>query len=238
MKPFDIALATLPPALWAITYVVAKPATAHFPPMFLVGMIYASDRGDAVPPMALAHAVLDAAGLRDVGRIGQSALIYSALRGSRPRRRFWWSRSEVPFAVLAAWAIGQERLNLRRLAGIAVALAGVAVVACRMPQARPVACFSSSSAPCRGARHRPLIRARSRDSGGELMGAIALFSSPQLFVFSFVLERGQIEAVTSAGWPDWRAVLVLAVVATWCPTPSGTACCDAIASTRSRPSSF
>jgi len=41
MRPRDIGLATLAPTLWTVTYIVAKPATAHFPPMFLMSMIYA-----------------------------------------------------------------------------------------------------------------------------------------------------------------------------------------------------
>ncbi len=50
MTPRDIALASLPPALWAITYVIAKPATAHFPPMFLVAMVYALTAAMLVRP--------------------------------------------------------------------------------------------------------------------------------------------------------------------------------------------
>jgi hypothetical protein len=39
--PRDIAFATLPPALWALTYVIARPATMHFPPVFLMAMVFA-----------------------------------------------------------------------------------------------------------------------------------------------------------------------------------------------------
>jgi hypothetical protein len=40
MRPKDIALACCPPALWALSYVMAKPAIAHFPALFMVGLAY------------------------------------------------------------------------------------------------------------------------------------------------------------------------------------------------------
>ena len=41
IKPGDIALACCPPALWALCHVFAKPAIAHFPPLFMIGLAYA-----------------------------------------------------------------------------------------------------------------------------------------------------------------------------------------------------
>ena len=40
MRPRDVALATLSPALWAISYTIAKPAMQNFPPLFLMSIIY------------------------------------------------------------------------------------------------------------------------------------------------------------------------------------------------------
>ena len=40
VRPRDVALATLPPALWAIAYTIAKPAMQNFPPLFLMSIIY------------------------------------------------------------------------------------------------------------------------------------------------------------------------------------------------------
>lgn len=41
MRLRDVALALLPPTLWAIAYTIAKPAMQNFPPMFLMAMVYA-----------------------------------------------------------------------------------------------------------------------------------------------------------------------------------------------------
>jgi O-acetylserine/cysteine efflux transporter len=213
MSPRDIALATLPPALWAITYVIAKPATAHFPPMFLVGMVYALTALILARPWLWRTPFLTLVVCATLGGAIQSALIYSGIARVPASTTILVVQTEVPFAVLAGWVIGQERLNLRRLTGIAVALAGVAVVV-GIPvncDAGWGLCFIILGTVSWGTA-QGLIRSRSREAGGQLMGAIALFSFPQLFVFSFFLEAGQIQAVASAGWFVWGMVAVLAIV--------------------------
>jgi O-acetylserine/cysteine efflux transporter len=212
MTPRDIALGTLPPALWAITYVIAKPATAHFPPMFLVSMIYLLTAAMLTRPWRRWRTpFLTLLACATLGAAVQSALIYSGLARVPASMAILVVQSQVPFAVLAAWAFGQERLNPQRLAGIAVALAGVILVV-GLPDAvgETGGLLLIILGTASWGMAQAIIRARSRDSGGELMGAIALLAAPQLLVFSFVLESGQIEAVTGAGWIDWCTVLVLA----------------------------
>lgn len=212
MRPRDITLATLPPALWAITYVIAKPATAHFPPMLLVGMVYALTAVMLVRPWRRWRTpFLALLACATFGGAVQSALIFSGIARVPASMAILVVQSQVPFAVLAAWAFGQERLNTRRLAGIAVALAGIALVV-GLPDAVGetgglllIVLGTASWGAAQG-----MIRASSRDSGGELMGAIALLAAPQLLVLSLILESGQIDALTGAGWIDWGIVLVLA----------------------------
>ncbi len=213
MNPRDIALAVLPPAFWAIAYVIAKPATAHFPPMLLMSMVYGLTALILVRPwrgwrtplrILLASATL--------GGAVQSALIYCGIARVPASMAILVVQSQVPFAVLAAWAFGQERMNLRRLAGIAVSLAGVALVV-GAPNALGeigglllIVLGTAAWGVAQG-----VIRVGSRDPGNMLMGAIALLAAPQLLVLSFVLESGQIEALTSAGWLDWSTVAILAL---------------------------
>ena len=212
MTPRHIAFATLPPALWAITYVIAKPATAHFPPMFLVGLVYALTAAMLVRPWRRWQTPLPTLlACATLGGAVQSAFIYSGIARVPASMTILVVQSQVPFAVLAAWALGQERLNLRRLAGIAVALAGIALVV-GLPDAvgETGALFLIILGTASWGAAQGLIRARSRDTGGELMGAIALLAAPQLLVFSFFMESGQVAAVTGAGWIEWGMVLVLA----------------------------
>jgi drug/metabolite transporter (DMT)-like permease len=41
MKLREIALATCPPVLWGVSYALAKPATTHLPPIFMMSIVYA-----------------------------------------------------------------------------------------------------------------------------------------------------------------------------------------------------
>ena len=42
MQLRDIAIACCPPALWALSYALAKPALDHFPPIFMMSLAYAA----------------------------------------------------------------------------------------------------------------------------------------------------------------------------------------------------
>src|SRR5882724_965838 len=129
MKPRDIVLAILPPALWAVAYVIAKPATTHFPPLFLMSLAYALTAAALLRPGPLWRTPLWAIALAStLGGSVQSALIFSGIARVPASLAILVVQSQVPFAVIAAWAIGRERLSVRRLIGIAVSLGGVTLV--------------------------------------------------------------------------------------------------------------
>jgi len=213
MTPSDIALASLPPVLWAITYIIAKPAMAHFPPMLLVGIVYALTavvlnlpwRPWRTPLWAiLASAIL--------GGAVQSAFIWTGISLVPASMAILVVQCQVPFAVLAAWAFGHETMNPRRLAGIAVCLAGVAVVV-----GAPGSLGETSGlvlivlGTAAWGLAQAVIRITSRDSGSRMTGAVAVWAAPPLLVLSAIFESGQIRALVTADWLDWSAVAALVV---------------------------
>jgi O-acetylserine/cysteine efflux transporter len=213
MTPRDVAFATLPPALWALTYVIAKPATKHFPPVFLMAMVFALTALMLARPWRWRTPVSLLLICATFGGAVQSALIYAGVARTPASLAILVVQSQVPFAVMAAWAFGQERLHFRRLAGIALALAGVAVIV-GLPDVNngslgPVLIILGSAS---WGAAQGVIRAHSREPGGELMGAIALLASPQLFALSFLLESGHLKVTTTARWLEWGMVVVLAVI--------------------------
>ena len=213
MRLRDIALATLPPALWAIAYTIAKPAMQTFPPMFLMSIVYALTALALFRPWRSLQtplwAVIAAATL---GGSLQSALIFSGIALVPATMAVLTVQSQVPFAVLAAWLIGQERMNGRRLAGIALSLAGVTLVV-GLPESigqfRGLLLIVLGTL-CWGIA-QGVIRATSRDSGGQLMGAMSAIAAPQLLAMSFLAETGQRQALFNASLFDWTAVVVLAL---------------------------
>jgi len=213
MRPRDVALATLPPALWAIAYTIAKPAMQTFPPMFLMAIVYAITAVALFRPSNRRQtplwALLAAATL---GGSLQSALIFSGIALAPATIAVLTVQSQVPVAVLAAWAIGQERMNVRRLGGIALSLVGVALVV-GMPESvgefRGLLLIVLGTL-CRGIA-QGIIRATSKESGSQLMGLMSAIAAPQMLAMSFLLESGQRQALFNAGLFDWIAIAVLAL---------------------------
>lgn len=212
MPPRDVALATLPPLLWAIAYTVAKPATAAFPPLLLISMAYAVTAFVLLTPWRPLRTPLWAVVVAGTfGASLQSALIFSGIAQIPASMAILVVQSQVPFAVLSVWAIGQEKIQIRRLAGIVLALAGVAMVV-GLPDA--AGNIRGSLLVVLGTVSwgiaQAVVRTFSRDSGARLMGAMSAVATPQLLAASFFLEKGQVEALTTASVTDWFAFVVLA----------------------------
>ncbi len=213
MKPRDVALACCPPVLWAVAYTLAKPALAHFPPIFMMGLVYGlcalvllrrSMRARTAVPALLAIAAF--------GGAIQSSLIFMGLAGLPASTSILVVQLQVPFAVLCAWIIGRERLDVRRGIAIAVAFVGVAVIA-GAPEA--VSALAAVALVVLGTASwgvsQALIRVHGRDDGRTITGALALYATPQLLLASLLLETGQIEATLTATISDWAAVVVLSL---------------------------
>jgi O-acetylserine/cysteine efflux transporter len=210
VKPRDIALALAAPILWGVGFTFAKPALTQFPPMLMMVMIYVATsamllrRGRPRTPL-WALLLVGACG----GAV-QSILIFSGLSHLPASTAVLVVQSQVPFAVLWACLIGKERLSAVRLAGIAIAIGGVALIA-GAPAA--VSDYQSLLLVVLGAlawaAAQALIRAYGRDDGPTTTGMIGLISAPLALAGSLLFENGQWEAVRTATPPGWGALAVL-----------------------------
>ena len=213
MRPRDIAFACCPPILWGVSYTLAKPALAHFPPIFMMALVYGlcalllfkrSIRARTRWPALVAIAAF--------GGAIQSSLIFMGIAGLPASTAILVVQAQVPCAVLCAWAFGRERLNLRRGIAIVIALSGIAVIA-GAPEA--AGAFAAVVLVLIGTLSwgvsQALIRIHGRDDGQTMTGALALYATPQLLVASFLLESGQVAAARTAALGDWGAVVILSV---------------------------
>jgi O-acetylserine/cysteine efflux transporter len=213
MRPKDIALACCPPALWALSYVMAKPAIAHFPALFMVGLAY------GVGALILLRQSLKTKtawwamfAIAAFGGTIQSALIFAGLNRLPASTAILVVQSQEPFAVLSAWAICGERPDPRRLLGVAIVLIGIVLIA-GAPEA--VSALDALALVLLGTLSwgisQALVRALGRDDGPTTIGALTLYAAPQLIVASLFLETGQLESLQTATWDVWIAVIVLAL---------------------------
>ena len=125
----DFLLALAVPVLWGVGFTPAKPAVAHFSPLLLMTIAYLVTllalRPGAGPIRTPWWSLFVIAAL---GATIQGGLIFSGLRELPAATATLVIQLQVPSAVLWAWLLGRDRPDRRRMAGIAVALAGVALV--------------------------------------------------------------------------------------------------------------
>jgi O-acetylserine/cysteine efflux transporter len=213
----QILLALLPPLFFGTGFTIAKPAVQHFPPLFMMLMIY----GGIAIVLALTHRDKLRTPLASIIAISAFAVtIQGALL-------FWGLRDEampataanlilqiqIPFAVLLDWLIMKERLDLRKAAGTGLAVIGVALVI-GLPEEAPglvPTIMIIVSAFC-WSLGQVLARKLGKDSGVGLLKANALGSVPQLALATLLIEQGQWQSVVGATWLEWSMLAFVGVV--------------------------
>ena len=213
----QILLALLPPLFFGTGFTIAKPAVQHFPPLFMMLMCY----GGIALVLSLTHREKLKTPLLSIIAISAFAVtIQGALL-------FWGLKSEampataanlilqiqIPFAVLLGWAILKEELDARKATGTAIAMLGVAGVI-GLPEEAPglVPSLMIVVSAFIWALGQALARKLSLDSGVGLLKANALGGVPQLALATLLLESGQWQSVTSAGWVEWSLLAFVGVV--------------------------
>jgi O-acetylserine/cysteine efflux transporter len=208
-----IALGCCPPVLWALCYVFAKPAIAHFPPLFMIGLAYAISAVVLLRQTRMSKTPWWATFvIAAFGGAIQCSLIFGGLKELPASTPILVVQSQVPFAIFWAWILCRERPNARRLAGIAIVFIGIVLIA-GAPDS--VGAWAALGAVLLGTLSwglsQAMIRLLGRDDGPTTMGALTLYAAPQLMLASLMLERGQFESLRSATPDIWLAVFVLAI---------------------------
>jgi O-acetylserine/cysteine efflux transporter len=122
---------------------------------------------------------------------------------------------QVPFAALIAAIFLNDKLGWRRTLGMALAFAGIVVMAGEPRVAGslwPLLLVVAASFMWAVANVQ--IKQLGAVDGFALNAYLGLFAAPQLFITSALLEEGQIRALLSADWIGWSSVLYMAVMVT------------------------
>ncbi|MGB4827541.1 MAG: EamA family transporter [Paracoccaceae bacterium] len=211
MPPRDVFLALLPPILWATGYSIGKGALLHFQPLFTTAMMYAvagvilyrPRLGLRTPLVWLLIMSVFACGL-------QSALIFHGIALVDTSLANLVVQAQVPFAILAAILLGLERPNPLRLAGVGLAMLGIALV---VGWPRPGSTFLGLASILAGTASwglgQALIRMHSRDAIRQLVGAMSLLAVPQLLAVSLLVEKDHVRLLATASGYEWFGVALL-----------------------------
>jgi O-acetylserine/cysteine efflux transporter len=215
MNSKTLLLALVAPFCWGTGLAIAKPAVTHFPPMFMMLMVYSAI---AVITLITVHDRIKTP-WRSLLLISafsvtiQGAFVFWGLRGVEATTANLVLQTQVPMAVFLGWLIAGEELNLRKIMGTAIALVGVAIVI-GLPEQRP-ALLPVTLVILGGffwAFGQTLARKLSQDSGIVLLKANALMGVPQLILATAIFETGQWHSITSAGTTEWATLAFVGFV--------------------------
>ncbi|MCZ6721320.1 MAG: EamA family transporter [Alphaproteobacteria bacterium] len=213
MSPAHIGLAVLTMALWGFNFVAMKVSVEQIPPVFTAGLRFVvvallliwfvrmpRGRMKAVLAIAFTMGVL------------QFPLAFYALRFIDAKTAALLIQLEVPFLVILGVFVLKERIDWRSIVGIAVAFAGVAIMTSEPKVfANLFAVALMIVAGIVWAVANIQIKLLEEVEPLTLIAWIAAFSVPPLFLISFVLEDGQIDALVTADWRAYGSILYLAV---------------------------
>ncbi len=195
-----IAVATI----FGMGIVVTKPALDHFPPMFLLGMRFGFSAAILVwffrPPWADMKNIFFAS---LIGSTLMYGLMFNGLKLIDASLMVIVVQLQVPFASLLAWFSFKERLGWHRALGIALAFTGVIVIAGSPKEESALTGISQM-----------LFKRLSGMGGLRLITWVAVMAGSQLLLCSWILEDGQLEAVSTATSTHWLTVAYLVLVMT------------------------
>lgn len=214
MKPTDVLLAVVVMLTWGLNFPVAKFGLHAFPPLLLMTLRFALVALLLVPFKRVPRHKLPGIAVLSVlmGSL-HFPLMFGALDRVDASLASIVVQMQVPFAALLAKLVYRERLGLRRLLGMAVAFAGVVVIAGAPRNASdgvPIAMILGAAFVFALANIQ--IKRIGPVDGLALSGWMALFATPQLALWSLLFEHGQAAAIAHAGITGWGAVVYMAVV--------------------------
>lgn len=224
MRPLDLLLAFTVPIVWGMGIVFAKAAIEHFPPILLIAFRFTVTALALVwfvkPPVELMRRIF---AISVVSASIQYCLTFTALKYLDAATAGFLIQLEVPMLVLMGWLLLGDRPGSRKIAGIVVAFAGMALMS-GDPKIQGAwgALLLMLAGITFWALGQIMVRRLGEtrteaegEVGGFVMVAwVAVFATPQLFLASWLVESDQIRLIREADWVVWGAVVYLGLVMT------------------------
>lgn len=218
MKPVHMLGALFVMALWGTNFAVSRYALREFSPMIMMAIRFAIvaaillpfvkfPRGQHLRQIILYSFVL--------GGVHFPLMLHGML-GAEASTASIVIQLQVPFASLLAAYFFKDTLGWRRAVGMGIAFIGVALIALRggggnsdlfhlllIVLAASAFSFSNIQVKWMGAV-----------DPYQLNAYMALFSVPQLLLYSLVLETGQVDQILNASWGAWAGIAYMVIAST------------------------
>ncbi|MGF1640826.1 MAG: DMT family transporter [Rhodospirillales bacterium] len=213
MRPLDGAAALAVIVIWGLNFVVGKIGVGQIPPLMLMSLRFAlvaallspflRRPGRSWRPVIAVSVVLG--GLH-------FGLLFTGLRGVDAGPAAIALQLTAPFSAILAAVFYRERLGPLQILGMAVAFAGVALLAGAPSTATSLAHLSLVVLAALAWAYANILIKRLGGINVFVLNAwVALLALPQLFAASLWLEEGQLAAMAAADWRGWGAIVYMAV---------------------------
>lgn len=216
MTPRDIFLIIVVMAVWGANFGVSKWGLQELPPLMLIGLRFGLTALFLVPFTRLPRdKMLPVLMLSVTLGFVHFSLMFTGLRQVDASTAAIAAQVQVPFSALLAAIFFKDRLGWRRALGMALAIAGVVLLAGEPQTSSNILYLGMIIASSMIWAVAAIQMKQLADVDAlTLNGWMALFAAPQLLVGSWLLEDGHLEAIAGAGWKGWGAVVYMAVVVT------------------------
>ncbi|WP_063683210.1 DMT family transporter [Bradyrhizobium stylosanthis] len=209
MSAIQIVCAVAVPLLWGYQFVAIKVGVAEFPPLFFLALRFLAIALLLVP-------FVKRPTRRQLGPVIAISIFLGGLNfglfyvglglGSGSMSAVAYQLA-TPFTVLLAWPLLAERPSLTTSAGVALAFAGVVVLAAEPGlSARPLPLLLVIGAAFAFAVSNVLTKRYGPFDPLMLMGWSSLLTVPQVLLMSLLLEYGQLASLASADGRGWLAL--------------------------------
>lgn len=207
MTPADLAAALVVVVLWGLNFVAGKIALAALPPFLVMTLRFAGVALVLAPWTWPGRARLPALALLAlVLGIGHFGLLFVGLSGLEAGSTAVVIQLGVPFSVLLAWAVFGDRPDRRTVLGIALAFAGVALLAGEGGRAELGSLLIVMVAMVMWAVSNILVKRLGAISPFSLNGWVSLLAMPMAASLSLACEHSQKAALAAADGRVWGAL--------------------------------
>ena len=203
--------------VWGFNFAVVKTGLGIVPPIAFVALRFGVVGVMLLPWLRWPQRrIRDLVVLSVILGVVHFSLMFTGMRGLDVATAAIAIQMQVPFAAILAAIFFKETLHWRRLTGMAIAFAGVVLIAGEPRlSGNLLPLFEVIAAACFWAGATIQIKHIADDVDVlALNGWVALLAAPQLALVSWATEHGQIAAIAGAGWRLWASVAFQALLVT------------------------
>lgn len=208
VRPLHLGLFLLIMLVWGVNFAVVKNGIEEFPPMLFIALRFALVAVILVPFTKPPRGYwLQVLGVSFTLGMLHFSLMFTGIRQVDASTAAIAIQLQVPFAALLAAIFFKDKIGWRRALGMAVAFAGVVVIA-GGPNLHGNYLYLGLivTAACVWAITNIQVKALGDIDGMTLNAWVALLAVPQLLLASYVLEDGQIAAIAEAPLGSYLAI--------------------------------